>query len=195
MIQRCAWAQSSPEYIAYHDEEWGRPVRDDVALFERLSLEAFQSGLSWITILRKREAFRRAFHNFDPTIVATYDESKINELLQDTSIVRHRGKIEACINNAKVLLTRHQQAGDGWLTRTLQDAAPSEASLVQQGFVRPPDSLNQLPSATAETERLAKQLKAEGMRFLGPTTLYAALQAAGFVHDHVRECHLFATHR
>jgi DNA-3-methyladenine glycosylase I len=188
---RCEWANSSDDYVAYHDGEWGKPIRNDRALFERLSLESFQSGLSWITVLRKREAFREVFMGFDPLLVAEFDEPDIKRLLADARIIRHRGKIESCINNARVLRDKWEQVGDGWLTAILTEYAPSEASLAAQGFIRPPTELAQLPASTVETVALAKALKAEGMRFLGPTTLYAGLQATGFVHDHVLSCHLF----
>ena len=189
---RCDWANSSDDYRDYHDHEWGKPIRGDHALFERLSLEAFQSGLSWITVLRKREAFRETFSGFDPLLVAEFGEDDIQRLLADARIIRHRGKIEACINNARVLRAQWDTSGESWLTSTLTEFAPSEADLVAQGFIRPPVELSQLPASTKETVALAKVLKAAGMRFLGPTTLYAALQATGFVHDHVLSCHLFA---
>jgi DNA-3-methyladenine glycosylase I len=190
-IQRCGWANSTPDYVTYHDNEWGRPIRNDVALFERLSLEAFQSGLSWLTVLRKREAFREQFHGFDPQHVAAMGERDIAKLLQEPGIIRHRGKIEACINNAQALLDQWTEHGDGWLTNTLTAAAPTETSLAAQGYLRPPRNLSHLPAKTLETAALAKQLKAQGFKFLGPTTLYAGLQATGFVRDHVLKCHLF----
>jgi DNA-3-methyladenine glycosylase I len=188
---RCGWANSSAEYLAYHDDEWGRPVRDDVQLFERLSLEAFQSGLSWITVLRKRDAFREVFAGFDPEAVAGFGDSRIVELLADSRIIRHRGKIEATIRNAQSLLGRWDQNGTEWLTSTLLEYAPSEASLRRQGFSRPPRQLSDLPARCEETAQLAKHLKRQGFVFLGPTTLYAALQATGFVQDHVSECHRY----
>jgi DNA-3-methyladenine glycosylase I len=154
-------------------------------------LESFQSGLSWITVLRKRDSFREVFRGFDPLLVADFDEADIQRLLADARIIRHRGKIESCINNARVLREKWEQSGESWLTSTLADFAPAESDLVAQGFTRPPVELSQLPASTKETVSLAKALKAEGMRFLGPTTLYAALQATGFVHDHVLSCHLF----
>ena len=188
-VVRCGWANSSPDYTAYHDDEWGQPVRDDVQLFERLSLEAFQSGLSWITVLRKREAFREVFAGFDPEVVARFGESRITALLQDARIIRHRGKIEATIRNAQSLLKQWDQNGTQWLSTTLLEGAPTEASLRAQGFSRPPQILSDLPARCEETGSLAKLLKREGFVFLGPTTLYAALQATGFVQDHVAGCH------
>lgn len=190
-LTRCGWAEGSDEYRRYHDDEWGRPIRDDVLLFERLSLESFQSGLSWITVLRKREAFREAFANFDPEVVAGFGERKIGELLGDSRIIRHRGKIEASIRNAQVLVEQWDTSGHGWLTQTLDAYAPTEKSLSAQGYARPPQKLSDLPARCEETVRLAKFLKVQGFVFLGPTTLYAALQATGFVADHVTECHRY----
>ena len=179
----------------YHDTEWGKEVRDDVALFERLSLEAFQSGLSWLTVLRKRDAFRQHFHHFNPERVAAMGEREIASLLQEPSIIRHRGKIEACINNSQALMSMWEIHGTTWLAETLTSSAPSETALKAQGFVRPPVRLDQLPAKTTETVALAKLLKGSGFKFLGPTTLYAGLQATGFVHDHVLGCHLFGSQR
>lgn len=188
---RCGWANGSPDYVEYHDNEWGQPIREDVALFERLSLEAFQSGLSWITVLRKREAFREVFAGFNPESVASMSEKQVSALLLDARIIRHRGKIEATIANARALLGQWESHGEGWLSQTLSDHAPTDASLAAQGFVRPPINLSDLPSRCEETTALAKELKRGGFVFLGPTTLYAALQATGFVADHVVECHLY----
>jgi DNA-3-methyladenine glycosylase I len=190
-LVRCGWANSSQDYVDYHDHEWGIPIRDDVALFERLSLEAFQSGLSWITVLRKREAFREVFEGFEPAAVARFSPDHVEKLLQDARIIRHRGKIEATINNATALSEQWRLHGQGWLTETLKAAAPTEHSLAAQGYRRPARELGDLPAKTDETIALAKQLKKAGFVFLGPTTLYAALQATGFVNDHVRGCHRF----
>jgi DNA-3-methyladenine glycosylase I len=194
-VTTCSWALGSADYLAYHDDEWGVPLRDDVALFERLSLEAFQSGLSWLTILRKRSHFREAFVGFDPVAVSEFEETEIQQLLQNAGIIRHRGKIEACINNAQRLTEQWEHHGTSWLTDTLMEASPSEASLREQGFVRPPQDMYQLPSQSRETLLLAKRLKGLGFRFLGPVTLYSALQATGFVHDHVRDCPKFEGER
>lgn len=188
---RCGWANGSPDYMEYHDSEWGQPVRDDVALFERLSLEAFQSGLSWITVLRKREAFREVFDSFDPEQVSMFTESDVQRLLADARIIRHRGKIEATINNAIALTRQWDAHGGSWLTDILSESAPTEASLGRQGYRRPAASLQQIPAKTEETVALAKRLKAAGFVFLGPTTLYAALQATGFVNDHIKGCFRF----
>ena len=180
-LARCAWAASSADYRDYHDSEWGVPIRDDRALYERLCLESFQSGLSWITILRKRPGFRAAFAEFDPEVVAEFGPTQIDALLSDASIVRHRGKIQATITNAQAVLALWKSEGPGSLTTLLSSAAP------QQGPV--PQSLADIPASTAESAALARDLKRRGFTFLGPTTLYAALQATGFVNDHLAGCH------
>ena len=190
-VVRCDWANGSIEYSNYHDFEWGVPIREDRLLFERLVLEGFQSGLSWITILRKRDNFRKAFSNFDVEKVSRFTNRKIETLMLDEGIVRHRGKIEAAIKNARALIDQWEQHGEGWLTATLLSAAPSEKSLKVQGFERPAKKLGDLPSKCQETESLSKHLKALGFAFVGPTTLYAALQATGFVNDHVTECDFY----
>ena len=167
------------------------PIRDDRALFERLSLESFQSGLSWLTVLRKREAFREVFADFDPEIVANFDDSKVAELLQDARIIRHRKKIESTIANARALLGAWEVHGHDWLTLTLQAYAPSERELSDLEWLRPPLRLSQIPPKTAHTQALSVHLKAAGFVFLGPTTLYAALQATGFINDHLVGCHRY----
>jgi len=173
---RCAWCLATPEYLAYHDEEWGRPVADDRRLFEKLSLEAFQSGLSWRTILAKREGFRAAFHGFDIDRVAAFGEADVARLLADPGIVRHRGKIEAVVHNARC-------------ARELIDREGSLAAYVwrhedpaEDG--RTPQPVSTSPAATA----LAKDLKRRGWKFVGPTTVYAFLQAMGLVNDHAPGC-------
>jgi DNA-3-methyladenine glycosylase I len=175
---RCAWGASTPEYQPYHDEEWGRPVGDDNRVYEKICLEGFQSGLSWITILRKREGFRRAFAAFDPVKVARFDDSDVARLLQDAAIVRHRGKILATIANAQA-------------TVALREQGVSLAGLVWQyeppGRDRP-EALGDLPASTPESEALSKQLRKHGFRFVGPTTVYAAMQALGVVNDHLSGC-------
>ncbi len=191
-VIRCEWANSAPDYIEYHDTEWGIAIREDRALYERLVLEGFQSGLSWITVLRKRENFRQAFNHFEVEKVASFSEAKIQSLLSDTGIIRHRGKIEASIKNARALLDQWQEHGEGWLCQTLLEAAPTEKSLKAQGFKRPASRLDQLPAKCLETEKLSKHLKALNFSFVGPTTLYAGLQAAGFVNDHVTECDFYS---
>ncbi|HET7691007.1 MAG TPA: DNA-3-methyladenine glycosylase I [Nocardioidaceae bacterium] len=172
---RCAWAGSAPDYVVYHDEEWGRPLRGDAALYERISLEAFQSGLSWITILRKREAFRAAFAGFDPEAVSRYDEADVVRLLGDAGIVRNRAKIEATIANARATL-----ALAGGLTDLLWSFAPQRHAV--------PTTMADIPATTPESVAMAKALKQRGFRFVGPTTAYALMQATGIVNDHVVDC-------
>jgi DNA-3-methyladenine glycosylase I len=174
-LVRCSWAASTPDYLAYHDDEWGRPLRGDRELFERVSLEAFQSGLSWITILRKREAFREAFAGFDHALVAAYDEKDVERLLQDAGIVRNRAKIEATVNNARAMLG----LGEG-LSDFLWSFAPADHPA--------PATMADVPATSPESVAMAKALKKKGFRFLGPTTAYALMQATGMVNDHVADC-------
>lgn len=177
---RCPWAVSAPDYLAYHDDEWGRPVHGDAALFERLTLEAFQSGLSWLTILRKREAFRTAFHGFDPEVVAGYDDADVERLMADRGIIRNRAKITAAIANAQALQQLRDTAGDGALDHLIWSSAPEP---------RPaPRTLAEIPATTPESTALAATLKRHGFRFVGPTTAYATMQAVGVVNDHLAEC-------
>lgn len=173
---RCPWALSAPDYVAYHDDEWGRPVADDRAMFERLTLEAFQSGLSWLVILRKREGFRAAFDNFDLAAVAAYDDSDVQRLLTDTAIVRNRAKIEAAITNAAASLELKR----GLLAHVL-DFAPATPP-------HPPGTLADVPAQSPESKALAKDLRKRGFRFVGPTTMYALMQATGIVDDHLADC-------
>jgi DNA-3-methyladenine glycosylase I len=175
--KRCWWGASTREYERYHDEEWGRPVRDERGLYERMVLEGFQSGLSWLTILRKRENFRAAFANFDIEVVASYGERDIARLLGDAGIVRHRGKIEAAITNAKAAAEMHAE-GDS-LTELIWSFAVRR---------RAPRSLEDLPAVTPESTALSKELKKRGFRFVGPTTAYATMQACGVVNDHLAGC-------
>jgi DNA-3-methyladenine glycosylase I len=174
-LLRCPWGLSSPEYLAYHDEEWGRPVRDDTGMFERLSLEAFQSGLSWLTILRKREHFRSAFAGFDIEAVAKYGPDDVTRLLGDAGIVRNRAKIVAVIGNARAALTV-----PGGLAALVWSYAG--------GPDRAPATLADIPSSTPESKALAKELKRLGFIFTGPVTVYATLQACGAVDDHLELC-------
>ena len=178
---RCAWAGSAPEYLAYHDEEWGRPVHGDAPLYERLTLEAFQSGLSWLTILRKREGFRHAFAGFDPRTVAGFDETDVARLLADTGIVRNRAKVRAAITNAQATVALIETDGQGALDRLVWSAAPTPR-------VRPAASLDDLPATTPESKALARELKRRGFVFVGPTTVYATMQACGVVDDHIAGC-------
>jgi DNA-3-methyladenine glycosylase I len=182
-VVRCFWGASAPEYLAYHDDEWGRPVADDRRLFEKLCLEGFQSGLSWLTILRKREAFRHAFAGFDFEEVAGYGDREVERLLGDASIVRHRGKIEATINNAgrAVELVR----SEGSLAAYLWGFEPDPATRPKR-ITR--DALSKLTEAP-ESRALAKDLKGRGWRFVGPTTVYAFMEAMGLVNDHLYGCH------
>ncbi len=179
---RCGWAILRPGpdfelYRNYHDEEWGRPLRDPVALFERMSLEAFQSGLSWLIILRKRENFRRAFAGFDIDTVAGYTEADVQRLMGDEGIVRNRSKIEATIANARA-------AADLGSSENLSDLLWSFAPAPRPRPAAP----SQIPSATEESKAMARELKRRGFRFVGPTTAYALMQATGMVDDHVRDC-------
>jgi DNA-3-methyladenine glycosylase I len=175
---RCDWATGGEDYVAYHDREWGRPVHGDDALYERLTLEAFQSGLAWITILRKREAFRAAFDGFRLARVAEYDATDVARLLADPGIVRNRAKIEAAIHNARVA-----SALPGGLSAFLWSFAP---------VPRPPRprSVEEIPAFTPASTALARALKQRGFRFVGPTTAYALMQATGMVDDHLADCHV-----
>ncbi len=173
---RCPWGVSTPEYIRYHDEEWGRPLRGERELYERLTLEAFQSGLSWLTILRKREGFRRAFDGFDPTVVASYGDVEVERLLSDTAIVRNRAKVEAAISNARAVVGL-----DGGLTELLWSFAPDPPRAA-------PRTVEEIPAVTPESTAMAKALRARGFRFVGPTTSYALMQATGMVDDHLADC-------
>ena len=181
-VARCWWADSAPEYRDYHDREWGFPVADDVRLFEKLSLEGFQSGLSWLTILRKREAFRRAFAGFDFRAVASFDESDVARLLDDASIVRHRGKIEAVINNAGRAVELVSDSGS--LAAFLWQFEPTPRS----GGLR----RDAIAAHTDESRALARELKRRGWKFVGPTTVYAFMQAMGLVNDHLEGCDAWA---
>jgi DNA-3-methyladenine glycosylase I len=176
--KRC-WTTSDLAYLAYHDEEWGRPVRDERGLLERLCLEGFQSGLSWLTILRKRENFRAAFADFDPERVARFDRRDVERLLRDAGIVRHRGKIEAAIANARG-------------TVALREAGTPLEELVWSHRPRriraAAKSLKDLPPTTPESAALSKELKRAGFRFVGPTTVYATMEACGVVNDHLAGC-------
>jgi DNA-3-methyladenine glycosylase I len=180
---RCRWGASPPEYQAYHDNEWGLPVGDDNRVFEKLCLEGFQAGLSWLTILRKREAFRRAFAFFDPSVVARFDDADISRLLDDPGIIRHRGKIAATIANAQSTMRLAAQGIS--LAALLWRHEPS---------ARPaPKTLSDLPASTPESRALSAELRRQGFRFVGETTAYAAMQSLGLVNDHLEGCHCRAT--
>ena len=188
-LARCGWAASTDDYVAYHDDEWGVPVVGDDAVFERISLEAFQSGLSWLTILRKRPAFRDAFAGFRIPVVARFGDDDVARLLGDAGIVRNLAKIQATIANARAAVALLDAEGEGALEAMVRAAAPTPASWRRQGLRRPPRRLADLPAATAESTELARGLKQRGFRFVGPTTAYAAMQAMGVVDDHLAGCH------
>lgn len=184
---RCPWVFDSrgrpiDDYLDYHDHEWGRPLHGDVAMFERVTLEAFQSGLSWLTILRKREAFRSAFCGFDPRHVAAFGTADRARLLADRGIVRNRAKIDATIANAAALLVLQRRDGQGALDRLVWAHRP-------QRQPDGPSTVGDVPAVTAESRALARSLKALGFRFVGPTTAYALMQATGVVNDHLSECY------
>jgi DNA-3-methyladenine glycosylase I len=179
-LARCAWADSAPEYRAYHDTEWGFPVADDVRLFEKLSLEGFQAGLSWLTILRKREAFRAGFAGFDYHRVARFTERDVERLLADAGIVRHRGKIEAVINNASRALELVESEGSIAAFVWGYEPAPRTRRFDRAQLAANP--------TTPESVALAKEFKRRGWRFLGPTTVYAFMQAMGLTEDHLDGC-------
>jgi DNA-3-methyladenine glycosylase I len=187
-IRRCAWAVSAPDYVEYHDTEWGVPISGDRAYFERLTYEGFQSGLSWLVIMRKRPAFRAAFADFDPERIARFGARDRQRLLSDAGIVRNRQKIDATITNAAALLRRWEIDGDGALERLMLEHRPSEAELRKEGFRRPPRTLADLPTQVRASRDLAKALKSWGFVFVGPTTLYAGMQANGLVNDHIQGC-------
>jgi DNA-3-methyladenine glycosylase I len=177
-LARCPWALSAPEYLPYHDDEWGRPIHGDDPLFERLTLEAFQSGLSWLTILRKREAFREAFAGFSVQAVARFGDADVARLLADRRIVRNRAKIEAALHNARAAAA----LGDGGLDALLWSYAPPPDG-------RPaPATLADLPAYTDQSAAMARDLKRHGFRFVGRTTAYALMQATGMVDDHLAGC-------
>ncbi len=182
-VARCRWGASPPEYLAYHDNEWGLPVGDDNRVFEKLCLEGFQAGLSWLTILRKREGFRRAFALFDPSVVARFDDADVSRLLGDPGIIRHRGKITATIANAQS-------------TMRLAAQGVSLAALLwrhEPGARPAPKTLSDLPASTPESKALSAELRRNGFRFVGETTAYAAMQSLGVVNDHLEGCGCRAT--
>jgi DNA-3-methyladenine glycosylase I len=180
-VSRCAWAGSSAEYTRYHDEEWGRPLHGDRPLFEKLSLEGFQAGLSWITILRRRENFRAAFHGFEIEKVAALTPDDTERLMLDTGIIRNRAKIEATIANAALTFEFVREA-PGALDALLWGFAPPPRA-------SPPSTLAEVPAITAESTAMSASLRGRGYRFVGPTTLYALMQSSGMVDDHVAGCH------
>lgn len=176
-LPRCGWAASDAEYQRYHDEEWGRPLHEERALFEKLCLEGFQAGLSWITILRRRPAFRAAFAGFDVETVAAFTEDDVERLLADERIIRHRGKITATIGNARTTLALGES-----LAELIWSFAPARRPA-------PLRDLAEVPAITPESSALSKELRSRGYRFVGPTTMYALMQSSGLVNDHVLGCH------
>ena len=179
---RCGWCLGAPDYEAYHDEEWGRPVTDDARLFEKICLEGFQSGLSWLTILRKREGFRRAFARFAPELVADFGAADVERLLADAGIVRHRAKIEATIANARATLEVQRRHGS--LAALVWSFEPPRRRR------RVPRRLGDLPTTIPESVALSKDLRRLGFRYVGPTTAYAAMESLGLVNDHLAGCHV-----
>lgn len=178
-ILRCPWCGTDPLYVAYHDHEWGRPERGARALWENLILESFQAGLSWITILRRREGFREAFAGFDPAVIATWGEDEVTRLLSDDRIIRHRGKIEGTIAGARAFL--RIESGEGFSPFIWRHVGG-------EPMVSRPATLAEVPAQTAQSQALSKALKAEGFKFCGPTIVYAFMQASGLVNDHLAGC-------
>lgn len=179
-LNRCPWCGTDPDYVAYHDTVWGQPCRDDRTLFEFLTLEGAQAGLSWITILRKREGYRKAFRNWDVEAIASMDDRDVDRLVQDASIVRHRMKIESTISNARAVLDLRNTGQS--LSAFVWDVVDGEPRMNAW------NSMSDLPSETPESRALSRKLKAAGFRFVGPTTVYAFMQATGMVNDHLTGC-------
>jgi DNA-3-methyladenine glycosylase I len=179
-FKRCSWCASDPIYVAYHDNEWGRPVHDDNKLFEKICLEGFQAGLSWLTILRKRENFRTAFKGFDPQVVAKFTSRDVERLMKNEGIVRNRMKIEATIANAKATLKVQRELGS--LDALIWSFAPKKPAKMPKQF-------GDVPTSTPESKALSKELLKRGFKFVGPTTMYAAMQSLGLVNDHFATCH------
>ncbi|HEY7229201.1 MAG TPA: DNA-3-methyladenine glycosylase I [Pseudolabrys sp.] len=182
-LERCPWPKQDPLYVAYHDEEWGVPEFDDRALFEKLILDGFQAGLSWITILRKRDNFRRAFNDFDPEKIARYPKRKVESLMKDAGIVRNRAKIEGAVSSARAWLKIMEGSGFSNFLWDHLDGRP------RQNAFR---SIRQVPAETPLSQKISKELSAQGFRFVGPTIVYAFMQAVGMVNDHLVTCHRHA---
>lgn len=180
-LARCPWPGFDPLYVAYHDEEWGRPERDSRALFEKLVLDGFQAGLSWITILRKRDAFRKAFEGFDPSRIARFTDRRVDELMQNDGIVRNRAKIEGAVSSARAWLEIESAQG---FSRYLWDFVDG------QPIVNDPKRISDIPTQSPISARLSRDLKARGFKFCGPTIVYAFMQAVGMVDDHLVDCHV-----
>lgn len=179
MEDRCGWCGAEPIYVDYHDHEWGVPERDPRALWEKLILDGFQAGLSWITILKKRENFREAFEGFDPNVIATWGDTEVNRLLGNAGIIRHRGKIEATIGNARAWQSIEQAQGFDQFLWGYVGGTP-----IQNNW----SSLDQVPASTPLSEQISRDLKKAGFRFCGPTIVYAFMQAVGMVNDHLTSC-------
>lgn len=183
-LKRCHWPGTDPLYVAYHDEEWGVPERDSRALYEKLILDGFQAGLSWITILKKREAFRAAFQGFDPDLIARYGEADVNRLLADAGIVRSRAKIEAAIGSARAYLSMRERGED--FSQFIWSF--TDGQVIQNAFA----DKSQVPAKTPLSEEMSKALSAKGFKFCGPVIVYAFMQAVGVVNDHLTYCHRHA---
>ena len=179
-VARCGWVTNDPEYARYHDEEWGTPFRTERDMFEKVCLEGFQAGLSWITILRRRPSFRAAFENFDPHVVASFDEARVDSLMQDPGIIRNRAKILASISNAHIVVDMLERGES--LVELIWSFAPAPRSTRLS-------ALSELPAVTAESEALSAELRRRGFRFVGATTMYALMQSEGLVDDHLVGCH------
>ncbi len=179
-LARCPWPGRDPLYVAYHDEEWGKPERDSRALFEKLVLDGFQAGLSWITILRKRNAFREAFERFEPATIAGFDDQRVHDLMQNVGIVRNRAKIEGAVLSARAWLEIEAREGFSNYLWGFVDGAPIDNR---------PRRISDIPTQNAISARLARDLKARGFKFCGPTIIYAFMQAVGMVNDHLVDCH------
>jgi DNA-3-methyladenine glycosylase I len=182
IVQRCPWCGDAPDYQHYHDNEWGVPMADERTLFEKMVLEGFQSGLSWITILRKREHFREAFDNFDVERVARFSAAKVEQLVLNAGIVRHRGKINAAINNARSVLKLYDEGST--LARLIWQYEPSAHPVLRV--------VADAQAQIAQSQALSKDLKARGFGFVGPTTMYALMQTSGLVNDHLESCHRYS---
>ena len=180
---RCFWCGDDEQYIAYHDLQWARPVVDDTALYEKICLEGFQAGLSWLTILRKRESFRDAFRGFEPRVVAKFNQRDVARLMKNESIIRHRGKIEAAINNAQATLEVQKEFGS--FATFIWGFRPKSTT---RSNSKAPKRISDIKASTIESEALSKALRQRGFKFVGPTTMYAAMQSLGLVNDHLEGC-------
>ena len=180
---RCGWASADPLYEKYHDTEWGKPLKDDQALFELLTLEGCQAGLSWITVLRKREHYRKVYDGFDPKKIARYTPAKLKKLLEDPGIIRHKGKIDASVSNAKTYLAMIEQGGPGAFSKFLWSFVGGK----RQRKLR--KTLKDVPATSPESDAMSKALKKAGFKFVGSTICYAFMQASGMVDDHIVGCH------